>query len=44
MDKLYKILEQIGHFYKLKLLKLFKVHLVFYVEKLRKDLRTPLLG
>jgi len=30
MDGLYKVLEQIGHLFKLKLLKLIKVHLIFY--------------
>ena len=44
MDSLYKILEQIGHSFKLKLPESIKVHPVFYAEKLRKDLKNPLLG
>jgi hypothetical protein len=42
MDGLYKVLEQIGHSFKLKLLESIKVHLVFYAKKLRKDLGNPL--
>jgi len=42
MDSLYKILEQIGHSFKLKLPESIKVHLVFYAKKLRKDFRNPL--
>jgi len=42
MDSLYKILEQIGYSFKLKLLELIKVHLVFYAKKLCKDPRNPL--
>jgi hypothetical protein len=44
MDGLYEVLEQIGHSFKLKLLESIKVYPVFYVEKLRKDFRNPLLG
>jgi hypothetical protein len=44
MDSLYKILEQIGHSFKLKLPESIKVHPVFYAKKLRKDLRNPLPG
>ena len=44
MEGLYEILEQIGHLFKLKLLESIKVHLVFYAEKLRKDLGNLLLG
>ena len=44
MDSLYKILEQIGHSFKLKLPELIKVHLVFYAKKLYKDPRNPLLS
>jgi hypothetical protein len=43
MDSLYEILEQIGHSFKLKLPESIKVHPVFYIKKLRKDLRNPLL-
>jgi len=34
MDSLYEILKQIGHSFKLKLLKSIKVHPVFYTKKL----------
>ena len=44
MDSLYKILEQISHLFKLKLLELIKVHLVFYVDQLWRDLDNLLLG
>ena len=44
MDRLYKILEKIKHSFKLKLLELIKVYLVFYAKKLRNDPRNPLLG
>jgi len=44
MDSLYKILEQIGHSFKLKLPESIKVHLVFYAKKLYKDPRNPLLS
>ncbi len=40
----FKVLEQIGHSYKLKLLESIKVHSVFHVEKLRKHSNNPLLG
>jgi hypothetical protein len=40
----FEVLEQIGHFYKLKLLELIKVHPVFYTEKLYKYSDNPLLG
>jgi len=42
MDSLYKILEQIGHSFKLKLLESIKVHPVFYAKKLCKDPKNPL--
>jgi hypothetical protein len=42
MDGLYKVLEQIGHSFKLKLPKSIKVYPVFYAKKLRKDPRNPL--
>ena len=42
MDGPYEILEQIGYSFKLKLLKLIRVHPVFYAKKLRKDLKNPL--
>jgi hypothetical protein len=42
MDGLYEVLEQIGHSFKLKLLKSIKVHPVFYAKKLHKDPRNPL--
>ena len=44
MDGPYKILEQIGHSFKLKLPESIKVYLVFYAKKLRKDPRNLLLG
>jgi hypothetical protein len=44
MDGPYKILEQIGHSFKLKLLESIKVHPVFYAKKLRKDPENPLPG
>jgi hypothetical protein len=44
MDGLYEIIEQVGHSFKLKLLDSIKVYLVFYAEKLRKDLGNPLPG
>ena len=37
MDGLYKILEQIRHSFKLKLLDLIKVYPVFYADRLQKD-------
>ncbi len=40
----FEVLEQIGYFYKLKLLELIKVHPVFYAEKLCKHSDNPLLG
>jgi hypothetical protein len=43
MDSPYKVLEQIGHSFKLKLPKSIKVHPVFYAKKLCKDPRNPLL-
>jgi len=44
MDKPYKVLEQVKHSFKLKLLEFIKVGLVFYTKKLRKALENPLLG
>jgi len=44
MEGLYKILEQISYLFKLKLLESIKVYLVFYAEKLCKDLRNLLPG
>jgi hypothetical protein len=44
MDGPYKVLEQIGHSFKLKLPESIKVHPVFYIEKLRKDPRNLLPG
>ena len=44
MDGLYKILEQIGHSFKLKLPESIKVHPVFYSKKLCKDPRNLLLS
>ena len=40
----YEILEQISYFFKLKLLESIKVYLVFYAEKLCKDLENPFLS
>ncbi|KAI9866997.1 MAG: hypothetical protein M1813_000395 [Trichoglossum hirsutum] len=44
MKGLYKILKQVEHSFKLKLLELMKIHLVFYIEKLQKDLSNSLLS
>jgi hypothetical protein len=44
MDGPYKILEQIGHSFKLNLPESIKVHPVFYAKKLRKDPGNPLPG
>jgi hypothetical protein len=44
MNRLYKIIEQVRHSFKLKLLDSIKVYLVFYTKKLRKDLGNPLPG
>ena len=44
MDGLYKILEQIGHSFKLKLPESIKVHPVFHAKKLHKDPKNLLLG
>jgi hypothetical protein len=37
IDGPYKIVEQVGHSFQLKLLPSMKIHPVFHVEKLRKD-------
>ena len=44
IEGLFEILEQVGYSFRLKLPGSSKVHLVFYVEKLRKDPNNPLLG
>jgi len=44
MASLYKILEQIGNFYKIKLLKTIRVYLVFLSNRLRKAASNPLLS
>jgi hypothetical protein len=44
IDSLFEVLEQIKYSFKLKLLELIKVHLVFYAKKLCKDPRNPLLS
>ena len=44
MDGPYKILEQIGHLFRLKLPESIKVHLVFYAKKLQKDPSNLLPG
>jgi hypothetical protein len=44
MDSPYKILEQIGHSFKLKLPESIKVYPVFYTKKLQKDPRNLLPG
>ena len=44
MDRLYEVLKQIGHSFRLKLLESIKVYLVFYAKKLCKDPNNPLLG
>jgi hypothetical protein len=41
MEGPFEILEQVGYSFRLKLLKTMKVHPVFYVKKLRKDLDNP---
>ena len=38
MKSLYEILKQVRHSFKLKLLESMKIHLVFHIEKLQKDL------
>ena len=43
MEGPFEILEQVGHSFRLKLPETMKVHPVFHVEKLRKDLNNPLL-
>jgi len=40
----YEILEQVGNAYKVKLLELIRVHLVFSPDKLYKALDNPLPG
>jgi hypothetical protein len=42
MEGLYKILEQVSYSFKLRLLDSMKIHLVFHVEKLQKDLSNSL--
>jgi hypothetical protein len=44
MDGPYKILEKIGHSFKLKLPESIKVYPVFHAKKLRKDPRNLLLS
>jgi hypothetical protein len=44
MEGLYKILEQVGHSFKLRLLDSMKIHSVFHVEKLQKDSSNSLPG
>ena len=44
MNGLYEVLEQIGHSFKLKLLKSIKVHPVFHAKKLCKDPKNLLLS
>jgi hypothetical protein len=39
----FKIVDQVGHSFRLKLLETMKVHPVFHVKKLRKDPDNPLL-
>jgi len=43
MEGPYEILEQIGHYFRLKLPESIKVHLIFYAEKLCKYPDNPLL-
>ena len=44
MEGPYKILEKIGHSFKLELPESIKVHPVLHAEKLRKDSGNPLPG
>ena len=44
MAGLYKILEKIGHLYKVDLLKTIKVHLVFSLDRLQKAFEDLLPG
>ena len=43
MTGLYKVLEKVRNFYKLNLLETIKVHLVFFLDRLRKALNNSLL-
>ena len=40
----YKILKKVGHFFKVKLLELIKIHPIFSLDQLRKAVDNPLLG
>jgi hypothetical protein len=42
MEGLYEILEQVDHSFKLRLPDSMKIHSVFHIEKLQKDLSNPL--
>ena len=44
MAGLYRILRRIGNLYKVKLLKLIKIYLIFLPDKLQKASDNPLLG
>jgi hypothetical protein len=44
MESPYEILEQVGHSFKLRLPDSMKIHSVFYIEKLQKDLSNSLSG
>ncbi|KAI9860343.1 MAG: hypothetical protein M1813_006232 [Trichoglossum hirsutum] len=44
MKGLYEIFKQVKHSFRLKLLESMKIHLMFYTEKLQKDLGNSLLS
>ena len=43
-NRLFRVLEKVGHLYCLELLASIKVYNVFPASKLRKDFNNPLLG
>ena len=44
LARLFKIIKIVGHLYCLKLLISYRVQLIFYTNRLYKDLNNPLLG